>query len=197
MKMFISKSVNHLDLLLLLSYYFTLALILCNLLATKVVMYKLNMIILFFIIGIFIFIIRIISLNKNSNYSKNVYDLGFLCDNCIDVSSDNIKLLEEKEVSYDLLKRENIINQLYNVIVKCNPSNTFTIGLQGSWGEGKTTIVNNVISLLEKNKIKKNYAIVKFDPWSYDNEKAMLKGLIDKILEVLNLNYKLKTWIHL
>ena len=190
-KLFISKSINHIDLLIL-SSFLTLMILLCNSFFSKIIMYKVIIICVFILLEIIMFLIRLLSINKENNYSNNVYDLKYLCENPVDISNGKVIVLEEKEVSYDLLGRNNIINQLYNIIINCNPKKTFTIGLQGNWGSGKTTIINNVIFLLKKNNIQDKFVIVKFDPWSYDNEKAMLKGLIDEILNELNLNYRLE-----
>ena len=59
------------------------------------------------------------------------------------LSKENLILLEETAVDYDLLHREEIIGVLYDTILKCHPKNNFTIGLNGKWGSGKTTIINN------------------------------------------------------
>ena len=190
-KLLISKSINHIDSLII-TFFISLIGLLINQFLTEIVFYKLILIIIFILLNIILFIIRIKCINKTISQGYNVYDLKYLCDNPIDISSGGILLLEEKEVYYDLLNRNRIINQLYNVIIRCSPKETFTIGLQGAWGDGKTTIINNVISLIEKNRLMQNFVIVKFNPWDYDNEKAMLKGIIDRVLNEINLSSKLE-----
>ena len=134
-KLFLSKSINHIDIFFI-SCQVSLVIVLINLFLTQFAKYKFLMLIVSLCIIAILIIIRMILTNKKSNYESNVYDLEYLCNHKVDISNDNIALLEEKEVSYDLLDRTSVINQLYNVIVKCNPSQTFTIGLQGAWGEG-------------------------------------------------------------
>lgn len=191
LKMIKSKSVNFLDISLL-GGFLTLIIYFIYLLMNEVVRYKVLILVIFGVINLTLIIIRFLVLNKKYDYESNVLDLKEIYDKKIDISRQNFVLLEEKEVSYDLLRRKNIINQLYNTLIKCNPSKSFTIGLQGPWGTGKTTIVNNTIELLKKNKLQENFIIIKFDPWDYDNEKAMLKGLIDKIFNGMNLNFNLE-----
>lgn len=184
-----SKSVNYLDVSLLVSFLSSIIYFI-YLFLNSLVKYKFIALIVLSTLTFILIIIRLIILNKKDNYKSNVLDLKDIYDKKIDISSQEFALLEEKEVSYDLLNRKDIINQLYNTLINCNPSKTFTIGLQGSWGIGKTTIINNTIELLKKNKLDDSFVIVKFNPWDYDNEKAMLKGLIDTILNNMNLNFK-------
>ena len=188
---FKSKCVNNIDVLLL-SLLLSITIYFGYLVIIGIIKYRLIILIILGIVVLSLLIIRLIVLNKENDYKSNVLDLKEIYENKVDITNKNFIFLDEKEVSYDLLNRNNIINQLYNTLIRCNPSRIFTIGLQGSWGVGKTTIVNNAIGLLEKNKVADLFVIVKFNPWDYDNEKAMLKGLIDKILGGMNIDYKLE-----
>ena len=87
----------------------------------------------------------------------------------------------EKDVDYDLLDRQALIKILFNSIVYSHSDHSFVIGLEGEWGVGKTTIINNV-----KDKLKKDRTditiIDSFDPWTYENEKDLLSSLLDSII---------------
>ena len=152
-------------------------------------LYKTFIIICIAFIYLILFIIRIIR-NKNTTiYKNNTLDLQDICIKKIELNDYNrMILIEESDVNYDLLKRNAIINQLYNVIVKTVPSKAFTVGLNGKWGSGKTTIVNNVLRKMEENKELNNYVVVKFDPWTYNDEKIMLESFLNKLLNKVNFN---------
>ena len=190
--MFKSRSINFLDVILNSSFWglffnYIYIIACCN------EKYKLYLNFIFLIILIILILVRIILINKKiQNRKVNVYDLKYLCTNKVNVLKGDLILLEEQDVSYDLLNRGNIINQIFNTIIKCEPQKNFTLGIDGKWGSGKTTIINNVFELIKKNGIEDLFLIVKFDPWEYDNEKAILKGLIDQILYNMNLDFKIE-----
>ncbi len=55
---------------------------------------------------------------------------------------------------------------------------TYTIGLYGKWGSGKTSIINMMLKELENQEKNKNdddkFIIVKFEPWNFsDNEQLI------------------------
>lgn len=149
--------------------------------------YKMCMLIFFLIFLILLEILRIVLFNYKHEskdlVNYNTVDLKDLCYGEFDFDSSKCLFIEEKEVDYDLLDRGNLINQLYNSIIKCKPKESFTIGLNGKWGSGKTTIVNNVLRVMKENEIYEDYIIVNFDPWQYSDEKAILKGML---LEIAN-----------
>lgn len=151
--------------------------------------YKLKALFALLVIYMIILLIRNNRNKKNNIHLKNTLDFCDIYENKIDLSEYNdIVLFKETEINYDLLNRTSIINNLYNIIIRTNPSTAFTIGLNGKWGSGKTTIVNNVLKKIEENDFLKNYVVIKFDPWVYDDEKMMLESLINDILKNINFN---------
>lgn len=135
-------------------------------------------------------------------------------------------LVSEEAVDYDLLERGPYIDQLYNAITTCNPDRGFVISLEGSWGSGKTTILNNVKKHLKEDiklhKLKrwrevdkaqktKNVdavpnAVVKapalvliddFDPWTYGDAEGMLYGFFDAILRETGVRVSMLVLRHL
>lgn len=145
--------------------------------------YKLILLAVLFLIILICYGIRFIK-NKHSSKedSLNVIDLKYIYNNKIELNDNKLVLLEEKEVNYDLLNRKAIINQLYNTIINCEPITNFTIGLNGKWGCGKTTIIKNILRIMDNNALSDNYVIVNFDPWKYDDEKVILKAFLNEIL---------------
>ena len=149
--------------------------------------YKIIILLILFILLFLSYVIRIIKINHKSKDEKpNVVDLEYIVNNKIELNDKKLILLEEKEVDYDLLNRKSIINQIYNTIINCEPATNFTIGLNGKWGSGKTTIIKNVLRIMNDNDLLDNYVIVNFNPWKYDDEKVILKAFLDEILNKIH-----------
>ncbi|EDT76359.1 P-loop NTPase fold protein [Clostridium butyricum] len=127
------------------------------------------------------------NLKRSNEYKTNVVDLKSIYENTINRIDDTI-LVEEKDVEYDLIGRNRIINQVFDVICKCNPSEHFVISLEGKWGCGKTTIIKNV-----ENKIvnyDKDIVIIdEFDPWTYSSKESMLYAMFDILLKKTGYKY--------
>ena len=137
-------------------------------------------------------LIRIRKINKIEKNEEpvNVYDLKELYDGKIENKNNGLILIKEKEVDYDLLERGNIINKLYEVVTKCYNGEKFVLSLQGEWGSGKTTIINNFKKLIKDDS---NIIIIDdFDPWSYEDEQAMFKGMFDSIMKEIEINFSIR-----
>lgn len=122
--------------------------------------------------------------------NNNIIDIKDLLDETVKHNNELPILLAEKDVSYDLLDRKVIIDQLTESIKACkNYDGTFVIGLEGAWGSGKTTIINNVRqNLLSENN--SDYIIINtFDPWIYNSQEALLIALFDNVLNKTGLKY--------
>ena len=89
--------------------------------------------------------------------------------------------LSEEAIQFpeqDLLDREKFIEDLQKEIENIPFSDSFVFGLYGSWGRGKTSVIN-----LLKNKIEENehFSIVNFDPWNFKDEEAILSAFYYQI----------------
>lgn len=156
--------------------YSSFKLIICKLLE--------NMLMGFIILRLIIFYI----LDKKVNDKKefNVYDIKKLYKNEIDNSNHDLIFLEEKDVDYDLLNRNKIIEDLFNSINYCKNKERFIISLTGKWGSGKTTILNIVKKQLNSERF---IIIDNFETWKYNNEKSLLYGMFDEIIEKIGINF--------
>ncbi len=109
-------------------------------------------------------------------------------DSNIDELKDDIVLLNEEDVDYDLLDRSKVINQLYNAIIMANPDGRFVISLEGKWGSGKTTIIKNVKKMIFENE--DNIVVIdEFDPWTYSDEEALLINMFNIIIQKSGFKY--------
>lgn len=134
-----------------------------------------------------IIFIRVYQTYNPNGKVGNLRDLKDLAEGKISKNKPGeIILFEEKEVEYDLLNQENIVNQLIESIQNLTPQSKFIIGLEGEWGSGKSTVLKIVKNKLSKEK--SNCIIIdKFDPWHYNDEKAMLEAMLESIIEKVKL----------
>lgn len=66
----------------------------------------------------------------------------------------------------DILKTEIYANTLSEVISNAPKDRVFTIGLFGSWGSGKSSIIKTVCEKMETSKVK----FITYDAWKYAND---------------------------
>ena len=119
---------------------------------------------------------------KSSAFSNNVFDLKDIYNNTFHYIGNGPILIEEMDADYDLLERNHLINQLVYSIENCKSPSSFVIGLEGPWGSGKTTIINNAKQILRSNP-KSPYIICDFDPWTFGTQEACLWGMYDAIFK--------------
>ena len=121
---------------------------------------------------------------------RNIYDLKDIYNNQFDIGEDEVILIAEKDVNYDLLDRGALINQLYRTIISIKSEQSFVIGLTGEWGSGKTTLINNV-----KRKLKENndevIIVDNFDPWVFGTQEALLVSMYDAILQKTGMKFSI------
>ena len=184
------KYVNTLDRILFISLICTIVSILLILYLKIGSTYKYIILVISIALLLFLLIYRI---NKckpqkscNNKQTKNFLDLKDIFYNKIP-KNEGLILISDKGVEYDLFERSSIINQLYRSIVQCtNCNDSFVIGLEGEWGSGKTTILNNLKNEFSKNN--KDITIVdNFDLWTYETQEALLLAMFQVILDKSNI----------
>ncbi len=100
----------------------------------------------------------------------------------LSVTSSNISLSDEP-AKHDELGRNQFIEDLYKDIY-CLPFNdSFVFGLHGKWGEGKTS---TIFFLQERFRDNKNFIVVNFDPWYFNDEKAIMSAFYGEIERAIN-----------
>lgn len=86
----------------------------------------------------------------------------------------------------DCFGRETFCEEL-KYYVNLKKDSPYVILVDGIWGEGKTTIINNVIDEYKQNK-KEYYVIDDFDPLEYNDSKSMLKAFLQSLYAHIGLN---------
>lgn len=92
-----------------------------------------------------------------------------------------------KKSEDDKLNRRSFTESLAKTIVQNSFTSSFSIGLYGKWGSGKTSLVNMVLETVKEDE--PNAIIVRFNPWLCSDPKQ----LISQFLKQLSAAIKLKT----
>lgn len=78
----------------------------------------------------------------------------------------------------DQLGRNNFSKLLARTLLNLKNQDTFTVGLFGKWGSGKTSIVNMMLSEMEEQQKNspedEKLTIVHFEPWNFSNTNQLL-----------------------
>lgn len=179
-----AKHVNSADSLFIVSLATSIGLLITLIALHDISSYKI--ILCYSAIGIslilLIFRILFVSINiRKEMKESNVNELSQIYLDNIVHTEDLPLLVAEREVSYDLFDRQEIINHLYSsILASLNSSSSFVIGLEGEWGSGKTTIINNA-----KERIINNPEIIMIDDidlWAFDSQESLLMAIFDAIL---------------
>lgn len=188
-KFTIAKSINLLDRN---TFIFLITTLICGAYLIKdFKMYKFIILVLFFLISLCVLIWRMIYicklLKKQNITESNICDLKeFLERDIFQNNTNKLVLFSENEVKYDLLNRGIFVDYIASLINYCNPEKSFAFALNGTWGSGKSTILN-----LVKNTINSNEMIIidNFDPWKYNDNETLFRGFYDSITKNKNFTF--------
>lgn len=95
-----------------------------------------------------------------------------------DISAD--KPITKREE--DRLQRYGFAQRIASTIIQRGSSEGIVISLNGRWGEGKTSVLNLIESELNKED---DFIIIKFNPWRYEDEEALIKNFLKKVADSL------------
>ena len=143
-----------------------------------------DLILLFYII-FFLKKICISFLNKND--SLNEY--GFIYPDLDIEKLARINHTTLIEIDKRGLNRQQFANDIANIISSIKPFQAFVIGINGSWGVGKTSFIELIIENL-RNLKNKNYSFVTFSPWFYTDTETLIKNFFASIEKELNKNFR-------
>lgn len=87
------------------------------------------------------------------------------------------------EESEDKLERKEFVQNIYNILTLTSVKDSFVIGLYGSWGEGKTSVLNLLRNRFLKNK---DFEIFDFNPWLYNKTKNLLNAFYFELEKKIN-----------
>lgn len=88
-------------------------------------------------------------------------------------------------VSEDLLKRGSFSKLLAETIAKLNKDDTFTVGVFGKWGSGKTSVVKMMLNELDKQQAAldedEKTIVVHFEPWNFTDTNQLLNQFFARL----------------
>jgi len=87
----------------------------------------------------------------------------------------------------DKLNRGRFVRAVVEEIKAINTLSSFTVGLYGKWGTGKTSLINLFREQLDKD----GYFTTYFNPWRFKSEEIIIHELFLKILEGIQSDKKL------
>lgn len=87
--------------------------------------------------------------------------------------------------SDDLLKRSGFARLLANTIASLNKADTFTIGIFGKWGSGKTSVVKMMLQELENQQKSADeqdkIIVIHFEPWNFADSNQLLNQFFARL----------------
>ncbi len=90
----------------------------------------------------------------------------------------------------DRFGRENFSHTLADALIKVPNNQSMTVGLYGTWGSGKTSIINIAKEYLN-SKYENDVIIVEFNPWIFSSVESLHMAFFNSL--AVKLHKKLKT----
>lgn len=87
--------------------------------------------------------------------------------------------------SEDRLNRESFAESLANVLLQSSFPTSFTVGLYGSWGSGKTSLLNMVIEQVERKS--SDVIILRFNPWLCSDPKQLITQFFKQLASAIKI----------
>lgn len=87
--------------------------------------------------------------------------------------------------SDDKLNRSSFAKSLAQVLVQYTQPSSFTIGLYGEWGSGKTSLVNMILETVES--IDNSAVIVRFNPWLCSEPKQLITQFFKQMASAIKM----------
>lgn len=86
----------------------------------------------------------------------------------------------------DILNRSSFAKNLAKVLLEYSCSSSFSIGLYGEWGSGKTSLLNMVIEEIED---KDSHAVIlRFNPWLCSDSKQLISQFFKQLATAIKMN---------
>lgn len=87
----------------------------------------------------------------------------------------------------DRFQRYTFSKRIAETIINRKNEDCIVLGIYGAWGEGKTSVINFILSELQQNN---DILTIKFNPWRYKDEDDLLKQFFNSLSGVLNKGLK-------
>ncbi len=85
----------------------------------------------------------------------------------------------------DRLAYGTFAQRLAESLLAMAPADGFVVALYGSWGSGKTTVVNFIVHYLEDRPEDERPIIVHFNPWWFSGRENLIRAFFDQLQAAL------------
>jgi predicted KAP-like P-loop ATPase len=110
---------------------------------------------------------------------------------------ENLRLYADKpDKESDLFQFKVFADKLADLLMDENLPTPYSIMLHGEWGSGKTSLLERVFDLVKKRSDKKEWKLVWFSAWTYENLDPMLALMQTIEVQYENRSSKIKDVIN-
>jgi len=81
----------------------------------------------------------------------------------------------------DSLSRASFVATIVDLVTCVNDGGSTVVGIEGRWGEGKTSVLHLVTSAL--GQVRPKPLVILFDPWPEDSKRGVVARLLDAIAD--------------
>lgn len=102
------------------------------------------------------------------------------------VSEGSVQYSSDQPISAcsdDRFNRAAFASRIAETIATRRDHSSIVIGLYGAWGDGKTSILEMMTEVLQKND---DIVMIKFNPWHFQSEEILLKSFFATLADALN-----------
>src|SRR5262245_6322683 len=89
-------------------------------------------------------------------------------------------ILDDLPATRDALDFEPYVATLADVVTSPQTKTPLTVGVFGSWGSGKTTILQMVEAAIRRRHPA--YTLLRFDAWKFDKQDTLWRALLLRVL---------------
>jgi formylglycine-generating enzyme required for sulfatase activity len=101
-------------------------------------------------------------------------------ENIAEESSQSTNILDDLPTDRDSLDFQPYVDTLVDIIESPNTHTPLTIGVFGTWGSGKTSLMRMV-----RKGLQKSARVTWFDAWKYEKEESLWRALLLQVLATL------------
>jgi len=92
-------------------------------------------------------------------------------------------ILSDEPNQQDALDRNNLAEDLADILSGIKHKKAFVVGISAEWGHGKTTLIEFIKEKLDKKSNNISYI---FDPWYFNNQESLILHFFKSIFESIN-----------
>ncbi len=92
-----------------------------------------------------------------------------------------------ESVSEDFLSRTKFSQHLGKALTEWKEKESLVIAIYGEWGSGKSSVINLATEFIASTKNHENLTIIKFNPWSFSEEKNLTYHFFNEIAKELEI----------